>query len=147
MTGRETSLKSFGLFFLKTTASPNHMAYKIINEIVVLSDGQEAIDYLFCVGKYKSRDTNDKPIITLLDINLPKLNGIEVLKRVRENSSTKYLPIVILTSSNEEKDIIDSYKLYANSYIRKPVDFIQFTDVVKQLGMYWLLNESMPKDL
>lgn len=116
----------------------------ILNKVIVTRDGKEALDYLFCSNTYENRDKDDKPLLILLDINLPKLNGLEVLKKIREDERTRYLPVVILTSSVEEQDIIQSYKFYANSYIRKPVDFIQFSETVCKLGLYWILNEPMP---
>jgi len=117
----------------------------IINEMIVVDDGAEALDYLFCRGSYAERDCNEVPAIILLDLKLPKLGGLDVLKQIRENHATSLLPVVVLTSSREEQDILNSYKLGANSYVRKPVDFIQFTEAVKQLGLYWLLlNEKPP---
>lgn len=118
----------------------------VLNEIVVSHDGVEALDFLFATGTYKDRDRNNLPEVVLLDLKLPKLDGLEVLKQIRENGFTKLLPVVILTSSKEEKDVLNSYKLGVNSYIRKPVDFKQFVESVKQLGLYWLiLNEPPPK--
>ena len=117
----------------------------IQNEIVVARDGQEALDYLFGKGTHTSRDINELPQVVLLDLKLPKIEGMEVLKSIRTNEVTKLLPVVILTSSKEEIDLINSYKLGANSYIRKPVDFDQFVESIKQLGLYWLvLNEAPP---
>lgn len=116
------------------------------NHLVVAHDGAEALDYLFCTGAYASRDIKDLPQIVLLDLNLPKIDGLEVLRRIRENEITSLLPVVILTSSKEEQDILKGYKLGANSYVRKPVDFNQFVEAVHQLGLYWLvLNEVPPK--
>ncbi|HRQ22554.1 MAG TPA: response regulator [Anaerolineales bacterium] len=118
----------------------------IVNNVVVARDGAEALDFLFGTGKYAGRDPNDLPQIILLDINLPKVDGLEVLRRVRANEATRLLPIVILTSSKEEQDLIQGYSLGANSYVRKPVDFNQFVEAVRQLGLYWLvLNEAIPR--
>ncbi len=117
----------------------------ILNEITVARDGAEALDYLFCRGVYASRDPCQKPAVALLDLKLPKVDGMEVLKRLRADERTRLLPVVILTSSKEEQDLVNGYRLGANSYIRKPVDFNQFMEAVRQLGLYWLvLNESPP---
>ncbi len=117
----------------------------ILNELVVAEDGVEALDYLFGQGKYAGRDVRIQPQVILLDIKLPRMDGIEVLRRIRANESTRLLPVVMLTSSSEERDRLETYSLGANSYIRKPVDFHQFIDAVRQLGLYWLvLNESPP---
>jgi two-component system response regulator len=117
----------------------------VLNEIIVARDGAEALDYLFASGAYAERDPNELPQLVLLDLKLPKVSGLEVLRRLRANEQTRLLPVVILTSSNEERDIIDGYKLGANSYVRKPVDFVQFAEAVQRLGLYWLvLNESPP---
>jgi CheY-like chemotaxis protein len=118
---------------------------KVINKLVVAGDGAEALDYLFGTGAYAGRDANSVPQVILLDLKLPKIDGLEVLRRIRANELTKLLPVVILTSSKEEKDLINSYSLGANSYIRKPVNFNQFAEAVRQLGLYWLLlNEPPP---
>jgi two-component system response regulator len=120
---------------------------KIKTPIAIVRDGAEALEYLFCYGRYSNRDINILPEIVLLDLKLPKVNGLEVLKKIRENQRTKLLPVVILTSSKEERDLVEGYKNGANSYIVKPVDSDQFADCIKQLGMYWLLlNESIPQD-
>lgn len=117
----------------------------ILNELIVAEDGQEALDYLFGTGIYASRGTAPLPTLILLDLKLPKVDGLEVLRKIRANAKTKRLPVVILTSSKEEQDIAASYDLNANSYIRKPVDFLQFVESIKNLGLYWLvLNEPPP---
>jgi len=117
---------------------------KIANEIVVASDGQEALDYLFATGAYADRDPNAWPEVVLLDLKLPKMHGLDLLQRLRADERTKRLPVVILTSSNEEKDLIASYDLGANSFVRKPVDFAQFADASRQLGLYWLVLNRVP---
>lgn len=117
--------------------------HNIMNEVVVARDGAEALDHLFCRGEYANRDTSLLPQVVLLDLKLPKLDGLEVLGEIRSDERTKFLPVVILTSSKEEKDLANSYKLGANSYVRKPIDFIEFSEAIKQLGLYWLiLNEN-----
>ncbi len=117
----------------------------IINETTVVNDGQEALDYLFATGAHAGRDPQAMPQMILLDLNLPRTSGLEVLRRLRADARTKLLPVVILTTSNEDKDLIASYDLGANSYVRKPVDFAQFVEAVRQLGLYWLvLNERAP---
>jgi two-component system, response regulator len=117
----------------------------IVNPVHVVRDGVEALDYLFARGSYATRDTRSLPQIMLLDLKLPKMDGLEVLKAVRSDPRTRRLPVVVLTSSREEQDIATSYDLGANSYVRKPVDFTQFVEAVRQLGLYWLvLNEPNP---
>jgi len=117
----------------------------IKNEVVVARDGAEALEFLFGTGKYAGRNTDVMPQVVLLDLKLPKVEGLEVLRQVRADKRTKLLPVVILTSSNEEQDRIQGYDLGANSYVRKPVDFSQFLDAARQLGLYWLvLNEAPP---
>jgi len=114
--------------------------------VVVAHDGEEALEYLFGTGKYEGRDTSIQPQVILLDLQLPKINGLEVLKRLRADKRTMLQPVVILTTSSEEMDVIASYENGANSYTRKPVDFNQFIEAVKQLGLYWLvLNEAPVK--
>jgi two-component system response regulator len=117
----------------------------IKNEVVVARDGAEALEFLFGTGKYAGRNTEVIPQVVLLDLKLPKVEGLEVLRQVRADKRTKLLPVVILTSSNEEQDRIQGYGLGANSYVRKPVDFSQFLEAARQLGLYWLvLNEAPP---
>ena len=117
----------------------------ITNEVVVMRDGVEALDYLFATGEHAGRDVSVMPMVILLDLKMPKMNGLEVLQRLRADVRTKLLPVVILTSSKEEQDLINSYDLGANSYIRKPVDLVQFTEAISQLKLYWLiLNEPPP---
>ena len=119
--------------------------HNISNEVVVTHDGAEALDYLFATGGYAGRDTSIMPSVILLDLKLPKIDGLEVLRRIRADERTKLLPVVILTSSKEEQDLVNGYKLGANSYVRKPVDFVKFSEAIRQLGLYWLLlNESPP---
>ena len=118
----------------------------ILNEVVVARDGEEALNYLFCEGPYSKRDARDMPVLVLIDLKLPKISGLEVLKRMRADQCLKMLPVVILTLSKEDSDVIAGYQLGANSYVRKPIDIMEFIDAVKQLGMYWLiLNEPLPR--
>ncbi len=120
----------------------------IANRVVVARDGAEALDYLFGTGAYAGREPHALPQVVLLDLKLPKIDGLEVLKRLRGDPRTKRLPVVVLTSSREEQDLIESYDLGANSYVRKPVDFAQFAEAVRQLQMYWLvLNEPPPEKM
>lgn len=117
----------------------------IKNEVIVVNDGAEALDLLFGKGKYADKDFSQLPAIILLDIKLPKIDGLEVLRQIRANERTKFLPVVILTSSKEDQDILQGYSLGVNSYVRKPVDFNQFAEAVRNLGLYWLLlNEPPP---
>ena len=116
----------------------------ILNQVVVARDGVEALDYLFCTGTHAGRDTRVMPMLVLLDLRMPKIDGLEVLRRMREDERTKLINGVVLTSSKEEVDIVRSYDLAANSYIRKPVDFDQFTEAVKHVGLYWLVPNEPP---
>ena len=115
------------------------------NEIIVARDGVEALDYLFGQGAYEGRDLSVMPQLVLLDLKLPRIDGLEVLRRVRADERTKLLPVVILTSSREQQDLVDGYGYGANSYIRKPVDFAQFVEAVRQLGLYWLVLNETPQ--
>ncbi|MEE8470042.1 MAG: response regulator [Dehalococcoidia bacterium] len=118
---------------------------KVTNKVVVVRDGAEALDYLFATGAWAGRDGSVMPAMTILDIKLPKMDGFEVLRRIRADERTKLLPVVILTSSKEAEDIVNGYNLGANSYIRKPVDFSQFTEAIHSLAQFWLvLNEPVP---
>lgn len=120
-------------------------AEHIRNEVVVVEDGEEALEYLFAEGRYSDRDAEDLPQVVLLDLKLPKIDGLEVLERLRADERTRLLPVVILTSSKEERDLVDGYSLGANSYVRKPVHFTEFREAVRKLGLYWLLlNEPPP---
>ena len=116
----------------------------IMNRVMVVRDGPEALDYLFTRGAYADRDPADVPQIVLLDLNLPKIGGLEVLRCIRAEEKTKLLPVVILTSSKEERDLLTGYSLGVNSYVVKPVDFTQFSEAVRQLGLYWLLLNERP---
>lgn len=118
----------------------------IQNTVEVVRDGAAALDYLFARGPYATRDVEDTPQVVLLDLNLPKVSGLEVLRAVRADPRTRLLPVVILTSSKQDQDLVDGYHLGANSYIVKPVDFVQFADAIRQLGLYWLvLNQKAPR--
>ena len=114
------------------------------NRLVVVRDGVEALDFLFCTGVYSNRDPNDLPQTILLDLKLPKVDGLEVLKRIRADERTSLLPVVVLTSSKEEQDVLQSYRNGANSYVRKPVDFNEFLEATRQLGLYWLVINKAP---
>lgn len=117
---------------------------RLKNEIIVVRDGAEALDFLFGEGAYTGRDVNERPQMTLLDLKLPKVDGLEVLRQIRNDERTQLLPVVVLTSSREQENLVRSYRLGANSYIRKPVDFNQFIEAVQQLGLYWLVLNEIP---
>ncbi len=117
---------------------------KISNRVVRVEDGEQALDYLFCRGKYAARDVDDLPSVVLLDLNLPRLSGLEVLAALRADERTKRLAVVVLTSSNEERDRLAAYDHHANSYVRKPVDYDQFVAAARQLGLYWMVLNQRP---
>ena len=117
----------------------------VVNEIVVARDGAEALDYLFGTGAYAGRDVRDLPQVVLLDLRLPKVDGLEVLRRIRADERTRILPVVILTTSGLEEDVVRGYRLGANSFVRKPVDFDSFMSVIKQLGLYWMVVNRLPE--
>ncbi|HEA66685.1 MAG TPA: response regulator [Desulfobacterales bacterium] len=118
--------------------------HHLANEVHVVTDGAEALDYIFAAGSYESRDPNNRPKLILLDLKLPKVDGLEVLRRIKSDERTKTIPVVVLTSSREGPDMVESYKLGVNSYIVKPVDFTKFIDAVGELGLYWLLLNEQP---
>ena len=118
----------------------------IANNLMVTRDGVEALDYLFCRGTFSERDINDTPRLILLDLKLPKMDGLQVLEALRAEECTKLVPVVILTSSREEQDLISGYKFGANSYVRKPINFNEFADAVRNIGLYWLLINEPPPD-
>ena len=125
----------------KRALANNH----ILNDLVVIEDGQEALEYLFGTGQYENRDVSQKPALILLDLKLPRMDGLEILQQIRADPNTKRLPVVVLTTSKEEQDVAASYDLGVNSFIRKPVDFDQFVSAIQHLGLYWLvLNETPP---
>ena len=117
---------------------------RIANPIVVVRDGAEALDYLFRTGAYAGRDVHSNPRLVLLDLKLPKVGGLDVLRKMRESPATQMLPVVVLTTSNQDEDIVNSYRLGANSFIRKPVEYSKFSEAIRQLGMYWLLLNEVP---
>lgn len=118
--------------------------YKLANEVVVTRDGEEALDYLYCRGNFKTRNS-DNPAVMLLDLKLPKVDGLEVLQQIKSDKKLRMIPVVVLTSSREEKDIVESYKLGVNAYVVKPVDFHEFVNAIKELGIFWaIINEPPP---
>ena len=118
--------------------------YNLANEVVVTRDGEEALDYLYCRGNFKMR-TSDNPAVLLLDLKLPKVDGLEVLQQIKSDEKLKMIPVVVLTSSREERDMVASYKLGVNAYVVKPVDFHEFVNAIKELGIYWaVINEPPP---
>ncbi|SRR5260221_1498187 len=119
----------------------------LANKVVHVKDGAEALDFLFCTGAYAGRDNNSQPRVVLLDLKLPKVDGLEVLRAIKSNPHTKFIPVVVMTSSHEQRDIVESYQLGVNSYVVKPVDFENFSTAVAELGCYWLLLNQFPNDL
>ena len=117
--------------------------HNILNEVVVARDGQQALDYLYCRGEYKTR-SRDNPAVMLLDLKLPKVDGLEVLKQVKSDADLRVIPVVVLTSSKEEKDMVTSYKLGVNAYVVKPVDFHEFVNAIKELGIFWAVVNAPP---
>ena len=117
----------------------------IINELIHLQDGEEALEYIFATGKYAERNINELPKVVLLDLKMPKVGGLEVLKKIKSDERTRIIPVVILTSSKEEKDVMEAYKLGVNSYVVKPVEFESFAKVVSDIGLYWLLSNHPPE--
>jgi len=116
----------------------------LANKVHVVTDGAEALEFIFASGAYEDRDINHRPRVILLDLKLPKVDGLEVLRKIKSDERTRHIPVVVLTSSKEEKDRVESYRLGVNSYIAKPVDFNQFTKAVSELGLYWLLLNELP---
>jgi two-component system, response regulator len=144
-------MKGTSILLVEDTADDEHLVKRVLTKsnliynLSVVRDGAEALDYLFGTGVHAQRDTTQMPAVVFLDLKLPKISGLEVLRRIRANARTQQLPVVILSSSQEEQDLIQSYNLGANSYVRKPVDFTEFTDAIQQMGFYWLsLNELPP---
>jgi two-component system, response regulator len=121
--------------------------YNLSNKIHVLRDGEEALECIFCTGRYADRSVGSHPRLILLDLKLPKVDGIEILQRCKADPRTKRIPVVILTSSREERDLVDGYNFGVNSYVVKPVDFSHFTEAVRQLGLYWMVINQLPSDM
>ena len=121
--------------------------YNLSNKIHVVRDGEEALECIFCTGRYADRSVGSDPRLILLDLKLPKVDGIEILQRCKSDPRTKSIPVVVLTSSREERDLVNSYNLGVNSYVVKPVDFSQFTEAVRQLGLYWMVLNQLPSDM
>ncbi len=119
--------------------------HKLVNRIHVVRDGAEALEFLFCVGAYAERSIDDVPKVVLLDLKLPKVDGLEVLRQIKADPRTRTIPVVMMTSSREERDMVESYQLGVNSYIVKPVDFEQFSEVARMLGLYWMLLNEVPR--
>ncbi|MFA6561996.1 MAG: response regulator [Verrucomicrobiia bacterium] len=143
-------MKGTTILLVEDTADDEQLVKRVftkinlINKLVVVRDGAEALDYLYGTGVHAKRDTTQMPAVVFLDLKLPKVSGLDVLRRIRADERTRLLPVVILSSSQEEQDLTQSYSLGANSYVRKPVDFTEFTEAVQQLGFYWLLLNELP---
>lgn len=145
-------MKGTSILLVEDTSDDEHLVKRVLTrsnltyDLSVVRDGAEALDYLFGTGAYAQRDTTQMPAVVFLDLKLPKISGLEVLRRIRADARTQRLPVVILSSSQEEQDLLQSYSLGTNSYVRKPVDFTEFTDAIQQMGFYWLsLNELPPR--
>lgn len=117
---------------------------KIKNDVIVARDGEEALDYIFGTGKYEGRDINDHPSLIIMDLKLPKIDGLDVLRQIRNDERTQFFPVIVLTSSKEDRDVLDAYKLGTNAYVQKPIDFQQFAEAVKHLGLFWLVLNQCP---
>ncbi|MBI5821828.1 MAG: response regulator [Verrucomicrobia bacterium] len=143
-------MKSTTILLVEDTADDEHLVKRVLTKsnlvynLSVVRDGAEALDYLFGTGVYAQRDTSQMPAVVFLDLKMPKVSGLEVLRRIRADARTQRLPVVIFSSSQEEQDLIQSYNLGTNSYVRKPVDFTEFTDAIQQMGSYWLLLNELP---
>lgn len=143
-------MKGTTILLVEDTADDEHLVKRVfakinlLNNLVVVRDGAEALDYLYGTGVHAKRDTTQMPAVIFLDLKLPKISGLDVLRRLRADDRTRLLPVVVLSSSQEEQDLMQSYDLGANSYIRKPVDFTAFTDAVQQMGFYWLALNELP---
>ncbi|MFA5191710.1 MAG: response regulator [Verrucomicrobiia bacterium] len=143
-------MKGTTILLVEDTADDEHLVKRVLTKsnlvynLSVVRDGAEALDYLFGTGVHAQRDTTQMPAVVFLDLKLPKISGLEVLRRIRADARTQRLPVVIFSSSQEEQDLIQSYNLGTNSYVRKPVDFTEFTDAIQQMGSYWLLLNELP---
>lgn len=143
-------MKTFPILLIEDNHDDAELAFRafkksrISNEIIHVTDGEKALEFLFATGEYVNRSDESFPELVLLDLKLPKMDGVEVLREIRANEATRLLPVIILTSSAEEKDIVECYGIGANSYVQKPVDFVQFTESVEQLGLYWLVLNRSP---
>lgn len=143
-------MKGTTILLVEDTGDDEYLVKRVLakinlgNNLIVMRDGAEALDYIYGTGVHANRDTTQMPAVVFLDLKLPKVSGLEVLRRIRSDSRTRSLPVVVLSSSQEEQDLIQSYDLGANSYIRKPVEFTEFTDAIQQMGFYWLLLNELP---